>query len=166
MFKGMINVQNYGTFIKVAICTIAAWVSAKLGALAPVMAMLAAVMMLDFLSAWVRAYTTGEKLQSRKAAIGLVKKAGYLVFVAVGMVLDNLIVNSGLQWLPVFGVTAAGWLILTDIVSILENLHNSGINTPAFFGKIVKTMRDYVEKQGEQAAGQTALEQKYDKEGE
>ena len=164
--------MNYGTIIKGAVSAAVAWISLRLGALGPIMALLAAAMALDFLSAWLRAYTTGEKLQSRKAAKGFVKKLGYIIAVIGAAVLDGVIkymaaqLGTGFQWPPIFAILIAAYLTLIDIISIIENLHNSGISTPPFFGKIVKTLKDSVEKQGEQAAGQAALEQKYDTEGE
>ena len=145
------NLNYIGIGIKTMFAAIGTWLSIRLGTLYPVMWVLFAVMALDFVTAWARAIVTGEKLQSRKCSKGIAKKVLYLVGVGVGLVLDYLLSLALLQVdiaaSTPFGLLVAIWLILNDLVSILENIGQAGVNMPAGISKAVKLLQNYVDKE-------------------
>lgn len=111
---------------------------------------LCAVMILDYITGMVAAWNT-KKLSSQKGIFGIVKKLCYLIAVCVGIGADWLIYN-GLQSMGVslgitvfFGVLVAIWLIINELLSILENLRRIGVPLPAFLEKIVKRLKNTTE---------------------
>ena len=111
---------------------------------------LVAVMLVDYVTGMASAAYT-KKLNSRVGVLGIVKKAGYLALVAVGMTVDYLIVSAlvhigiHLQINYCFGMIITIWLIINELISILENLGELNIPLPRFLVDVVKSMKDKVE---------------------
>ena len=114
------------------------------------LAVLVAVMLIDYITGMAGASCTGQ-LNSRVGVRGIVKKAGYLALVAVGMVVDYLILSAlvsigiSLQINYCFGMIITVWLIINELISILENLGELNIPLPQFLVDVVKSMKDKVE---------------------
>lgn len=111
---------------------------------------LIAVMLIDYITGLTSAYRNG-KLKSKTGLIGILKKVSYLVLVAVGGVVDYLIC-SGLATAGFdFGITyccgliVCVWLIINELISILENLSELGTPIPPFLVKIVHRLKDSVD---------------------
>lgn len=107
---------------------------------------LCAVMILDYITGMISAWKARE-LSSRRGAFGVVKKLCYLIAVCVGIGVDWLI-YSGLKSMDVslgvtvfFGVLVSIWLIITELISILENLQKIGVPLPGFLGKMLKRLK-------------------------
>lgn len=111
---------------------------------------LAVVMLVDYCSGLAKAWMTGE-VSSRIGIRGIIKKIGYLVVVAIGMIVD---------WLIKYGVSALGtdfeihfvfalpviiWLIINECISILENVSSCGAPIPKFLLKAIGVLKDKVE---------------------
>lgn len=115
---------------------------------------LAAVMLIDYITGMAGASYTGQ-LNSRVGVMGIVKKAGYLALVAVGMVVDYLITSAlvsigiDLQINYCFGMIITIWLIINELISILENLGEMNIPLPGFLVNMVKTLKSRVEDKAE-----------------
>lgn len=111
---------------------------------------LTVVMAVDYLTGMFSASREG-KLNSRTGVIGLIKKVGYLALVGVGMVVDYLMtsalaqigVNSGMPNL--FGLMVIIWLIINELISILENLGEIGVPMPEFLVRTVKSIKGRVD---------------------
>ena len=107
-------------------------------------------MLIDYITGMAGAACTGE-INSRVGVTGIIKKAGYLALVAVGMVVDYLInsalVNIGINFriYYCFGMIITIWLIINELISILENLGELNIPLPQFLVKTVKTLKGRVE---------------------
>ena len=115
---------------------------------------LAAVMLIDYITGIAAAGYTGQ-LSSRTGVRGIVKKAGYLALVAVGMVVDYLI-SSALLTIGIhiqinycFGMILTIWLIINELISILENLGELHIPLPGFLVNMIKTLKGRVEETAE-----------------
>ena len=114
---------------------------------------LVAVMLIDYVTGMAGASYTG-KLNSRVGVMGIVKKAGYIALVAVGMVVDYLITSAlvsigiQLQINYCFGMIITVWLIINELISILENLGEMGVPLPSFLTGTIKTLKGKVEEQG------------------
>lgn len=112
---------------------------------------LAAVMIIDYATGIASAWSCRE-LSSRVGVKGIVKKVAYLALVAVGMVVDYLIssallhVGAELPFNYCFGMMIAVWLIVNELLSILENLGRLGIPLPEFLVKAVERLRDGVDR--------------------
>ncbi len=114
---------------------------------------LVAVMLIDYVTGMAGASCTGQ-LNSRVGVRGIVKKAGYLALVAVGTVVDYLITSAlvsigiDLQINYCFGMIITIWLIINELISILENLGEMNIPLPQFLVNMVKTLKSRVEDTG------------------
>lgn len=135
---------------------IQATVSVALGALAAYfnvllvpLAILICVMVIDYGTGMAEAYIN-KTLNSRIGVKGILKKIGYLVLVCVGGVVDYLI-GAGLASVGIdyssycFGLIVAVWLIINELISILENLSELGTPIPPFLVKIVHRLKDSVD---------------------
>lgn len=115
---------------------------------------LAAVMLIDYATGMAGASVTG-KLNSRVGVRGIVKKAGYIALVAVGMVVDYLLssalikIGIHLQINYCFGMIITVWLIINELISILENLGEMHIPLPHFLVNMIKTLKGTVEEKAE-----------------
>lgn len=115
--------------------------------------LLAIVMVLDYAtglaSAWIR-----RSLSSRSGLIGIIKKLGYMVLVAVAAVVDWIIQISAEQAgisiaLPsIFALLTTIWLTLNECISILENLHEIGVPVPPFLLAVIERLKKGTENSG------------------
>nr|WP_302685450.1 phage holin family protein [uncultured Ruminococcus sp.] len=135
---------------------IQATVSVAIGALAAYfnillvpLAVLICVMIIDYGTGMAEAYIN-KTLNSRIGVKGILKKIGYLVLVCVGGVVDYLIcaglASVGIDYSSYcFGLIVAVWLIINELISILENLSELGTPIPPFLVKIVHRLKDSVD---------------------
>ena len=136
---------------------IQATISVVLGALAsyfnvlliPVL-VLVTVMVIDYATGMTSAYKNGQ-IESKVGLLGILKKVSYLVLVAVGGVVDYLICSGRATAGFDFGVTyccgliVCVWLIINELISILENLSELGTPIPKFLVNIVHRLKDSVD---------------------
>lgn len=103
---------------------------------------LVAAMMLDYATGLAKAYSARGAEQPRRHP-GNPQEAGYLVIVAVAGMLDWLIrygaAALGWEWAPEFLVSSVViiWLIINELLSILENVEAIGVPVPAFLRKLL-----------------------------
>ena len=115
---------------------------------------LIAVMIIDYMSGMLKAWGN-EELSSRVGLRGIVKKLCYLMLVCVAGVVDWLI-YSGLRQVGItlnfgfcFGLIVTIWLIINELISILENLEALKVPMPGFLSKIIKHLQTAVEVRAE-----------------
>lgn len=136
---------------KALTAAIAAGLLSYFGQLAIPVLMLGAVMVLDYATGLAAAALKGG-LDSRTGLRGIVKKLCYLVLVVVGGCVDWLLVSGlgtvGIEY-PLrfaFGMLITIWLILNELISILENLGEiDGFPLPAFLMKLLSQLKERVE---------------------
>ena len=113
------------------------------------LAVLLLVMVADYVSGMAKAWSTGT-LCSRIGLRGILKKLGYLVLVGVAGVVDWL-AQTGVE--VTFQFLAAAivivWLIINELLSILENVAAIGGPVPAFLQKLLGRLKNAVEKKAE-----------------
>lgn len=145
------------TYIKGIIAAVAAFFSAKLGILGPMLLVLIGVMIVDYLTGMTASRKEG-KINSKKGMWGIIKKLMYVVVVAVGMLMDWLILTTAESigaHIPIqtfFGLLVAIWLIINELISILENLTRIGTPMPDFLVRLVKSFKVSVESSGDKLA--------------
>ena len=123
-------------------------------ALAVPLIVLLVMMIIDYISGMSAAWREGT-LNSKKGVDGIIKKVGYMALVAVAMGVDYLIftgfaaVNVSVGFNMLFGVLVAVWLIINEMIRILENLSRLGVPIPAFLTKVVKKLKITTENTGD-----------------
>lgn len=132
------------------ISLIIAGVSAYFQIIAIPLIVLTAVMLVDYITGMVAAYTKAE-LSSRKGLKGIFKKIGYFCLVAVGITTDYIICSAlssiGItsEVTMVFGLIVTIWLIINELISILENLTKLEVPIPDFLVKVISRLKNSVE---------------------
>lgn len=144
--------MNNKTLQTIFSVTIAAFTT-YVGMLAVPLLILLIMMVIDYISGMTAAWIRNE-LSSKIGAKGIVRKVGYMFLIVVAMVVDYLI-YSGLVMINVnpnyemfFGILVSVWLIINEMISILENLSKIGVPIPAFLEKIVKRLKISAERKG------------------
>ena len=119
---------------------------------------LVCIMLIDYVTGLISAWVNAE-LSSKKGIIGIVKKICYLFAIAAAMGIDWLIysgmtqIGIQLDYTIFFGVLVTIWLIINEIISILENLAKIGVPLPKFLVNVIKRLK-------------TTAESKFESEGE
>lgn len=132
--------------LQILFATAVGAITAYLNVLIVPIAVLIAVMIIDYISGMTEAFIN-KTISSRIGVIGITKKVGYFAVVAVAMVVDYLISSAlgqcgiNLQINYCFGMIASIWLIINELISILENLSEIGIPLPKFLTTIVKKLK-------------------------
>lgn len=128
--------------IKLILTGAIAAMSAYFGELFIPIAVLCVVMASDYCTGVISAWKNGE-LSSRTGWYGIVKKVCYMFAVGAGIVVDYICANAisrlHIEVGPIhcFGLLVTIWLILNELLSILENLDEIGVPLPAFLKFIV-----------------------------
>ena len=125
--------------------------------LVPLLVMVSA-MLVDYGTGMVKAWNAGT-LCSRTGIKGILKKVGYLVIVLVAMGADYLLryglaqvgVNIGTEFL--LAAIVIVWLIINELISILENVAAIGAPVPKFLVTLIKKLKNVTEERAEQPAG-------------
>lgn len=123
-------------------------------ALAVPLVILVIMMVIDYITGMVSAWINKD-LSSREGIIGIVKKICYMALVAVAMGVDWLI-YCGISAAKItaaydmwFGLLVAIWLIINEMISVLENLSRIGVPMPLFLTKAVKKLKITVDNESE-----------------
>lgn len=126
--------------------------------LAVPLAVLVAAMLVDYVTGMAKAWGAGQ-LCSRTGVRGILKKVGYLVLMGVAGVSDWLL-RYGLEQIGVtvelkfmMAAVVIVWLIVNELISILENVAAMGGPVPPFLRKLLEKLKNEVEQKGENAHG-------------
>lgn len=139
--------------IKAFITSLFAAVSLRLGVLNGLLGTFVAAIVLDYLTGIVAAAYLRE-LSSRTGIHGIVKKVGSCAVIAVALLADEVLAQGsariGMQF-KACGALASivtVWLILNELISILENLVKMNVALPGFLLKAVRLLKKQVESRG------------------
>lgn len=93
-------------------------------------------------------------VKSYKSIKGITKKIFMYILIIVGWFVDLLITVTLAQLIsvsvpPVFAITIACWLIFNEIISILENMDDMGVEIPPFLLPILKKMKGQIEEKAD-----------------
>lgn len=145
----MINIMKE-TALKTTAAAIGAAFISYLGALAAPLLVLLVMMLTDYATGLIKAYVTAQ-ISSRTGFRGILKKVCYMALVAVGAAVDYLLsgalsgVGITLQ-VPMFcALLVAVWLIINELISILENLSAIGVPGFPWLTKLLLRLKSSVE---------------------
>ena len=129
---------------------IVAGVSAYFQIIAVPLIVLTVVMLIDYITGMMSAYIHAE-LSSRKGIVGILKKVSYFSLVCVGIAIDYILYSAlsqiGIQSdiTMFFGLTVTVWLIINELISILENLSKMDVPIPRFLTSVIQKLKTTVE---------------------
>ena len=135
-----------------AICVAAfGLLSSWLGVLAIPVYVLVGCNVMDYLTGLAAAHRRGQKVSSYIGVLGIAKKVCMWLLIAVGAVVDWLLLYCGDQLgveihLPMLAASlVAVWLIVNEVISILENIGDIGVPLPGFLTTIVQGLKSKIE---------------------
>ncbi|MBQ3133703.1 MAG: phage holin family protein [Clostridia bacterium] len=123
--------------------------------LAVPVAILLIVMLADYVSGLAKA-SVNRTLCSRTGIQGILKKIGGLFVVGVGLVTDYIVgqaasslgVEIGVNY--AIGLLVTFWLIVNELISILENVSEIGVPLPAFLQGVIDRLKITIENKAEE----------------
>lgn len=90
-------------------------------------------------------------ISSYKSIRGIVKKVTMWMLVAVGVIIDSLIsysantIGLNIPFKFLVACVVAIWIVCNELISILENMIDIGVNIPPFLIPIVKRIKSNAE---------------------
>lgn len=140
--------------IKATVIAVVSALMSWLGILAIPVFLLVGCNVIDYVTGLFAAKYRTEDINSYKSIRGIIKKVCMWLLVVVGAWLDILInyaihtAGIALTIPFVVATVVAVWLVVNEMISILENMLDIGVDMPPFLMPIVK----YIKKQVEQKA--------------
>lgn len=145
--------------IKAIITAATGFLSSVLGILYIPVLLMVACNLIDYITGLVAAkYRTDGGISSYRSMKGITKKVMMWLLVVVGAIIDEVLaytsVTLGLAMPFTFLVACivAIWIICNEIISILENMLDIGVDIPAFLLPMMKNIK-------RQAEGVTGIEE-------
>ena len=136
---------------KVIITAIVSAMMSWLGVLAVPVFLLVGCNVIDYLTGLCAAKYRTEEVSSYKGIRGIIKKVCMWLLVLVGAMMDILIrytaecAGIGFDIPFIVAMVVAVWLVINEIISILENMLDIGVDMPPFLLPIVKHIKKQVE---------------------
>ncbi len=137
--------------IKAFFVGILAAVSGWLGVLAVPFYLLVLTNIIDYGTGIMAAVHRGEKINSTIGIWGIAKKVCMWLLVVVGAVADFMIkqlaltINIDLGIQSLVALVVVFWLMANELISILENINDIGVNYPEPLKKILELVKDKTE---------------------
>ena len=152
--------NNNFTAIKGLFTAIFAYLGNKWGLICPTLTLLILLMITDYISGMLAAkkeaieHPNDSKYgwSSKKSIIGIYKKFGYILTILVALSTDYIIfkiineIGITYQTNTTFGLLIIIWLILNELLSILENAGRMGVNLPSFLVKALSETKNEIDK--------------------
>lgn len=140
--------------IKAVVIAVISSLMSWLGILAVPVFLLVGCNIIDYITGLLASAYNGKDITSYKSIRGIVKKICMWLLVVVGAWLDVLInytihtVGADITIPFVVATVVAVWLVVNEIISILENIMAIGVDMPPFLMPIVK----YIKRKTEEKA--------------
>lgn len=146
-------------YYKGMIIIMGTWISYGLGLLMPLMGLLCALMIVDYISGLLAAKKeaidnpTNRRfgLSSKKSIVGIYKKIGYMLTIFVAFCIDYIIckfateIGISADANTVFGLMTVIWFSVNECISILENVNRMGVKLPVFINKVLADIHEEIE---------------------
>ena len=126
-----------------------------LGILAIPVLLMVGCNLIDYITGLIASKFRNEQVSSYKGMRGIIKKVCMWLLVVVGAVVDELIkyavstVGLSIQIPFIVATLVAVWIVVNEVISILENMIDIGVDLPPFLMPIVKRIKKEVEDVGE-----------------
>lgn len=139
--------EKIKAFFITAFSAIFSW----LGVLAVPVFLLVGCNLIDYITGLLAAKYRDEAVSSYKGIRGIIKKVCMWLLIGVGWMMDTLLkytvttVGLTIELPFIVATVVAVWLICNELISILENMIDIGVNIPPFLMPLVKRIKNQVE---------------------
>lgn len=144
--------MDKANLLKKIVGAISSVLSSMLGILYIPVLLLVTCNVVDYTTGLIAAkYRDDGTISSYKSFRGIFKKISMWMLVVVGVVVDELLKYTtdtiGLKFPFQFLIACivAVWLICNELISILENIKDAGVNIPSFLLPLVKNIKSQTE---------------------
>ena len=137
--------------VKIMVTAVVSTLMSMLGILAVPVFLLVGCNLVDYLTGLCAARYRTEQISSYRGINGIVKKVCMWLLILIGAWVDILInyaldcAGIGLTIPFVVATVVAVWLVVNEMISILENMIDIGVKMPPFLLPIVKYIQRQVE---------------------
>lgn len=138
------------TYIKGIFTAVFSVLTSLFGVLAVPILLMVGANVIDYVTGLIAAPKREEDINSYKSMRGIWKKVCMWLLVAVGAIIDELILYAS----GTIGITLPGsflvacivacWIICNEVLSILENLKDIGVALPPFLEPLMKNIKSQV----------------------
>ncbi|MDE6743269.1 MAG: phage holin family protein [Lachnospiraceae bacterium] len=153
------NNKIHTYFIKIITVIGSSLLGSKLEILSPAMILLIFLMVVDYISGMLASKKEAVEhsnnknygWSSKKSLIGIYKKLGYILMILVAVSTDYIIyaflgkMGIEFQLKTIFGFLVTIWLIINELLSILENVGRMGAKLPKFLQNILSELEQAVD---------------------
>lgn len=121
------------------------------GILAIPLALLVPCNIIDYFTGMHAAKVRGEKISSKVSIEGIYKKVSMYILIFVGFGIDCMIsyitstLHIEMKFPMIFAAMVASWLVINELISITENVEETGIKIP-ILSPILKFIKKKMEK--------------------
>lgn len=141
--------------IKLQIVCIVSTLTSLLGTLAIPVYILLACNLFDYCTGIFASIVRNEKVSSYRGIIGIAKKVFMYILIVLGVFMDIILryalttLNIPIVLPFIFGCMISIWLVINEMISIVENLHDIGVRIPPFVLSAFNKLKTKIEKKGE-----------------
>lgn len=158
--------------VKVTVIAVVSALMSWMGILAVPVLLLVGCNIIDYATGLCAVKYRNDSISSYKSIRGITKKVCMWLLVVVGAFIDVLIqyavecAGIGLTVPFVVATVVAVWLVVNEIISILENMSDIGVNMPPFLLPLMKYIKKQVEDKAELAGEKQEEAQGVEQKGE
>lgn len=158
-----------GNYIKLAFAAVFGFLSSLLGVLALPVMLVVLCNIIDYATGLMASPYRSQDINSYKSIRGIGKKVCMWLLIVVGAIIDQtLLYASGMVGIRMpftflVACIVALWIICNEIISILENVKDMGVNIPGFLEPLVRNIKSQVEEMGKQQEDNTENKYREDK---
>lgn len=137
--------------IKSIMTTIGSILSSFLGVLYIPVLLMVACNIIDYITGLMAAKYREDSISSYRSFRGIAKKVSMWLLVVVGAIIDQLLIYATdtigitLPFTFLVACIVAIWLICNELISILENIKDTGVNIPVFLLPLVENIKSQTE---------------------
>ena len=141
-------------YIKAFITAAMSLVASMLGVLYIPVLLMVACNVIDYITGMWAADYRNDSISSYRSIRGITKKVAMWLLVVVGAIVDQLLLYASqtigyqLPFTFLVACVVAIWIICNELISILENMVDIGIEIPTFLLPLVKKLKTTVDKMG------------------
>ena len=142
-------------YMKAFVTTVMSLVASMLGVLYIPVLLMVACNVIDYITGiWAAGYRKDGGVSSYCSMCGIIKKVTMWLLVFVGAIIDQLLAYASqtigyqLPFTFLVACVVAIWIICNELISILENMVDIGIELPAFLLPLVRKLKTTVDKMG------------------
>lgn len=136
--------------VKAFLTAVIAAISMRFGAIGDLLLLFVAAMILDYVTG-VAAAAYSKELNSGLGLRGIIKKVGEFCVIAVAIISDEIVslaaghLGAAISTYGAISAVVTIWLILNELISILENIAKLNVALPPFLMSAIKLLKQQTE---------------------